>query len=173
MLLDDLIITIETEDTELTVIQKPEVEVVIDPFADILMTLETDIAPLEISVEAKEIDVIVEEPIVKFTQTSIPDVIILASGNMGSPGPVGPEGPPGPMGAQGQPGPPGPGAVSFVFTQGPPSSTWVIVHNMNKFPAIEIVDSGDSVIIPSIHYDNVNQITATFGSATSGKAYLN
>ena len=173
MLLDDLIVTIETEDTELTVTQKPETKVVIDPSPDILVTLDPGMAPMEISLEVKEVDVTVEEPIVNFTQTSIPDVIILATGGIGNTGPEGPEGPPGPMGAQGQPGPPGPGAVSFVFTQGPPSATWVIVHNLNKNPSVTVVDTGDSVIIPSIHYDNVNQVTVTFGSATSGKAYLN
>lgn len=173
MLLDDLIVTIETEDTELEVNNSPATKVIVDSLPEVNVELSTDIGFLEITLESRIIEVDVEEPIITFVQETIPDVIILASGNMGSPGPTGPEGPPGPMGAQGQPGPPGPGAVSFVFTQGPPSSIWVIVHNMNKFPAIEVVDTGDSVIIPSIHYDNVNQITATFGSATSGKAYLN
>ena len=67
----------------------------------------------------------------------------------------------------------GGGDKTFVFTQGSPSATWVILHNMNKYPSIEVVDTGDSVVIPTVHYDNVNQMTATFGSATSGKAYLN
>ena len=62
---------------------------------------------------------------------------------------------------------------TFIFTQGSPSAIWVIPHNMDKFPSIEVVDTGDSVVIPTVHYDNSNQITATFGSATSGKAYLN
>jgi hypothetical protein len=61
----------------------------------------------------------------------------------------------------------------FEFTQSSPSAVWIIAHNMNKKPSVTVVDTGDSVVIPTIHYDSVNQITATFGSATSGKAYLN
>ena len=173
MLLDDLTVTIETKDTEIQVNNRPDTEVILESFPDVNVLLESDITPLVISVESYKVEVDVEDSVIEFTQTEIPDIFILAAGNIGNPGPAGPEGPPGPMGAQGQPGPPGPGAVSFVFTQGPPSATWVIVHNMNKYPSIEVVDTGDSVIIPTIHYDNVNQITATFGSATSGKAYLN
>jgi hypothetical protein len=63
--------------------------------------------------------------------------------------------------------------AEFIFTQGSPSASWVIVHNLNRHPAVTVVDTGDSIIIPNIRYDSMNQITATFGSATSGKAYLN
>ena len=173
MLLDDVIVTIETEDTEIEVNVRPDTEVSIDSLPEVNVLLENDITPLAISVESNQVELVVEESVIKFTQTSIPDVVILAAGGIGNPGPEGPEGPPGPIGAQGQPGPPGPGAVSFVFTQGAPSAVWVIVHNLNKQPSVTVVDTGESVVIPTVHYDSANQITATFGSATSGKAYLN
>lgn len=63
--------------------------------------------------------------------------------------------------------------AAFIFTQSSPLAIWVIPHNLNRNPSVTVVDTGDSVIIPSIHYDSVNQITITFGSATSGKVYLN
>jgi hypothetical protein len=65
------------------------------------------------------------------------------------------------------------GMAEFIFTQGSPSASWVIIHNLNRHPVITVVDTGDSIIIPNVRYDSMNQITATFGSATSGKAYLN
>jgi Collagen triple helix repeat (20 copies) len=65
------------------------------------------------------------------------------------------------------------GMAEFIFTQGSPSASWVILHNLNRHPSVTVVDSGDSIIIPTVHYDSMNQITVTFGSATSGKAYLN
>lgn len=68
---------------------------------------------------------------------------------------------------------PGTGDKFYVYTQGPPSATWVVTHNLNKQPAVAVVDTGDSVVIPSVHYDDPNQVTITFGSPTSGKAYLN
>ena len=44
---------------------------------------------------------------------------------------------------------------------------------MGWWPSVSVVDTGGSLIDPDIHYDNVNQVTLTFGSPTSGKAYLN
>jgi hypothetical protein len=76
------------------------------------------------------------------------------------------------QGAQGPPGS-GSGDKNYVHTQGSPSATWTVVHGLSKYPAVEVVDSGDSVVIPSVHYDSVNQVTLTFGSPTSGKAFLN
>jgi hypothetical protein len=176
MLLDDVIIRIGTEEVEIEIDEVGETELIIDSDANLIVSILPTAALAEVTVETKEVELLVEETNVKFTIETAPEVIVLAAGNIGPPGPEGPTGPPGLQGAQGQPGPtgpPGPEAASFVFTQGVPAATWVIVHNLNKYPSIEVVDTGDSVIIPTIHYDNPNQITATFGSATSGKAYLN
>lgn len=70
-------------------------------------------------------------------------------------------------------GPPGPTGTTYTHDQLTPSATWVITHNMNKYPSVMIVDSGGTVIDPDIHYDSTIQMTVTFGSPTSGKAYLN
>lgn len=84
---------------------------------------------------------------------------------------IGEEGPPGPQGA---PGPVGPGGGStYIHTQGSPSATWVVVHSLGWFPSVTVVDTGDTVIIPDVHYDSTSQATLGFGSPTSGKAYLN
>jgi hypothetical protein len=78
-----------------------------------------------------------------------------------------------PSAGGGTPGP-GPGDdKNYVHTQGIPSATWSITHNLDKYPAVDVVDTGDSVVIPSIHYDNLNAVTLTFGSPTSGKAFVN
>ena len=114
----------------------------------------------------------------------------------GQQGPVGPAGPAGPQGPPGPGVPVGgtPGQVltkqsitdydtfwtatvaadkNYVHTQGTLSATWTVVHNLNKYAGVEVVDSGDTVIIPNIHYDSLNQMTLTFGTATSGKAFCN
>ena len=70
-------------------------------------------------------------------------------------------------------GGPGSGDLTYVFTQFGLASTWNINHNLGKHPAVEVVDTGDNVIIPDVHYVDVNNLTLTFGAATSGKAYLN
>lgn len=65
------------------------------------------------------------------------------------------------------------GDASFVFTQGSPSATWNIVHGLGKNPSVTVVDTGGTEVIPSVLYIDVNTLTVTFGSPTSGKAYLN
>ena len=66
------------------------------------------------------------------------------------------------------------GDKNFVFTQGVPSTTWTIQHNLEKFPSVTIVDTGDtSVLGGQIEYIDNNNLTITFGTAFAGKAFLN
>ena len=62
---------------------------------------------------------------------------------------------------------------TFVYTQAVPSTVWEIEHNLNKYPAIVIVDSGDSMVAGEVVYIDENNVRVTFNSAFSGKAYLN
>ncbi len=62
---------------------------------------------------------------------------------------------------------------TFVFSQPSTSATWVIVHNMGKFPSVSIVDSGKSLVIGNVTYDSLNQVTITFSVPFSGSAFLN
>lgn len=63
--------------------------------------------------------------------------------------------------------------ATFVYSQVAGSTTWIVIHNLGKNPSVTVVDTGESVLIPNVHYDNPNQVTISFGSPTSGKAYLN
>tara|TARA_X000001382_G_scaffold14714_1_gene9491 strand:- start:24 stop:344 length:321 start_codon:yes stop_codon:yes gene_type:complete len=62
---------------------------------------------------------------------------------------------------------------TFVFDQSSSSSTWVINHNLNKFPSVTIVDSGQSVVIANVTYNSVNKVTIQFSLPFSGRAFLN
>jgi len=69
---------------------------------------------------------------------------------------------------------------SFVFDQSSSTSdTWVITHNLNKYPSILIIDSdGDNVEGYTVVYNTTLKLTITFKSngslvAISGYAYLN
>lgn len=81
-------------------------------------------------------------------------------------GPQGPQGPPGPQGPAGS-------DTTYVHTQTTPSATWVIAHGLDKFPAVDVVDSASNVVIGEIRYNNSNTVTITFVSAFAGKAFLN
>ena len=61
----------------------------------------------------------------------------------------------------------------YVHNQGSPSATWVIVHSLNKYPAVSIVDSAKTQVEGDIKYDSLNQLTVTFASAFSGQAFIN
>ena len=62
---------------------------------------------------------------------------------------------------------------NFVYVQATSSDIWEITHNLNKYPAVTVVDSGGSVVIGEIVYIDKNNIRITFTSAFSGKAYFN
>ena len=80
-------------------------------------------------------------------------------------------GPPGPLGP---PGPPGSGGdLSYIHTQTITATTWNVAHNLGKWPSVSVIDTGNSVVIPDVHYVDANNLQLSFGSATSGKAYLN
>lgn len=85
--------------------------------------------------------------------------------NVGTPGPPGPVGPPGPSGSGGD--------LSFGYTQVSASSTWSVAHNLGKFPAVSVTDSGGNELIPDVDYIDANHVTLGFGAPTSGKAYFN
>lgn len=62
---------------------------------------------------------------------------------------------------------------TFVYNQATSSDVWEIEHNLNKYPAVTVVDSGGSVVIGEIVYTDKNNVRITFTSAFSGKAYFN
>jgi hypothetical protein len=70
-------------------------------------------------------------------------------------------------------GDPGPGSATYTHTQGTLAATWNVVHNLGKYPSVSVVDSGGSVVIPNVVYVDANNVTVTFGAATSGKVYCN
>lgn len=61
----------------------------------------------------------------------------------------------------------------YTHNQIAASASWVISHGLEKYPSVTVVDSGGSVVIGEITYNSENQITLTFQSQFSGKAYLN
>ena len=62
---------------------------------------------------------------------------------------------------------------NFVFTQGSPSNTWNINHGLDKYPSVSIVDSANNEVDGDVQYVDPNNITLTFASSFSGKAFLN
>ena len=62
---------------------------------------------------------------------------------------------------------------NFVFTQATPSTVWEINHNLNKYPAVIIVDDNKNIVMADVIYIDVNNITISFTKVFSGQAFLN
>jgi hypothetical protein len=61
---------------------------------------------------------------------------------------------------------------NYTYDQQVASDTWVIVHNLGKYPTHVAIDSAGEQIIGNIKYDSPNQFTLTFSAQISGKVYI-
>ena len=62
---------------------------------------------------------------------------------------------------------------TYRHIQGLPSNTWVITHNLNKYPSVTVQDSAGSIVLGEITYNSLNTITLTFSGSFSGQAHFN
>lgn len=62
---------------------------------------------------------------------------------------------------------------SYVYEQGIASDTWVIVHNLGKYPSVSLVDSAGTQFDADVEYNDENTCTVRMNGATTGKAFLN
>ena len=62
---------------------------------------------------------------------------------------------------------------TYKYTQSISSDTWVINHNLDKYPSVTVQDSAGSIVIGEITYNSKNTITLTFNGAFSGEAHFN
>ena len=70
------------------------------------------------------------------------------------------------------------GDITYTHNQTSTSDTWVVTHNLHRFPAVTVVDSAGSIVVGTVVYNSNKQLTITFFSSGSalafqGKAYLN
>jgi hypothetical protein len=91
---------------------------------------------------------------------------------------VGPEGPPGIQGVDGQPGPQGaigpqgPFAPTFRMEFASPIDMWVINHNLDVYPVVDLYDFDGSEIGGDITMPDKNTVVVTFDFPVSGFAVL-
>ena len=67
----------------------------------------------------------------------------------------------------------GGGDKNFVFTQSVASATWVITHNLGKYPSASVTDSALNTVYGDVFYNDTNTLTITFNASFGGKAFLN
>jgi len=81
------------------------------------------------------------------------------------------QGPPGVNGVDGIDGTGGDKA--YTHTESPAASVWNVEHGLNKYPSVSVVDSAGTHVVGDLEYVDSNNLTITFASAFSGKAYIN
>lgn len=77
------------------------------------------------------------------------------------------------IGPQGPAGDPAPAFTTFVYSAPTASTSWRIVHNLNCFPAVSVVDSAGTQFFADVTYVDINTVEVNFAYATAGTAYLN
>ena len=62
---------------------------------------------------------------------------------------------------------------SVSFEQSAPATVWVVLHELDKYPSVTVIDSDGELTLCEIEYTNENTVTLRFSEPTAGKVYLN
>lgn len=62
---------------------------------------------------------------------------------------------------------------NYIHYQNTASNLWIINHNLNKYPAVNVVDSAGNEVVGDVEYIDVNNLKITFTGAFKGRANLN
>lgn len=62
---------------------------------------------------------------------------------------------------------------NYTHDQIQASTSWMVQHNLNKYPSVSVVDSGKNEVVGDINYIDKNNLVINFSHAFSGKAFLN
>lgn len=61
----------------------------------------------------------------------------------------------------------------YFYEQAQPSDSWLIEHNLGKYPSVSIVDTANTEVVGDVEYIDTNSLRVTFANPFAGYAYLN
>lgn len=61
----------------------------------------------------------------------------------------------------------------YVHTQGAPTTTWTVTHNLNKYPTVSVTDGSRNVVMANVLHNSVTQCTISVEQAASGYVFCN
>jgi hypothetical protein len=67
----------------------------------------------------------------------------------------------------------GSGDLNYVHNQSQAATTWDVVHNLGKYPTVDIVDSAGTVWLAAVEHVDINTLTVRLEYSMSGKAFCN
>ena len=62
---------------------------------------------------------------------------------------------------------------TYVYSQEKASDCWKVVHGLNKYVSVSIVDTGKTEIEGDVQYVDENTVMITFSAPFSGWCYCN
>ena len=62
---------------------------------------------------------------------------------------------------------------NYIHEQTTSATQWIVIHNLNKFPAVTIINSGQKEIIGEIQYLDLNTLVVAFDYSLTGKVICN
>lgn len=65
------------------------------------------------------------------------------------------------------------GDKTFVYTQSAAAETWIIQHDLDKFPSVSVVNNNNVGMYGEVIYIDENNLQIEFSAGFSGKAYMN
>lgn len=68
---------------------------------------------------------------------------------------------------------PGTGDLTYTHIQSVASVTWVVAHNLGKYPNVTNINAVGEEIETDVTHNSVNQYTVTWGTATTGTSIAN
>jgi len=63
--------------------------------------------------------------------------------------------------------------LTYVHTQGVSATTWNVTHNLGKYPAVTVIDSGGTEFEAEITHTSTNALTVSLALAVTGTATCN
>lgn len=110
--------------------------------------------------------------VLEILETVTEVVEIVTPDLVGPAGPSGVQGDVGPQGLPGDPGPQGPFAPTFRMEFASPLDTWVINHNLDVYPTVDLYDPDGTEIGGDVTMPDKNTVVVMFDFPISGFAVL-
>lgn len=63
-------------------------------------------------------------------------------------------------------------AFQYVHTQSVAVALWDVVHNLNGWPSVTLVDNSNRTFLADVNYIDANRVQVILSAALAGKAYL-
>lgn len=62
---------------------------------------------------------------------------------------------------------------TYIHVQNDPSTTWIVFHNMQKYPTPLVMNDLGEVVLTDISYPSLDVMHVNFGRPTTGSVTLN